>query len=243
MKTVLITGGARGIGRAIAEKFADMGFGVAINYNKSKIEAKTLKKELLEKGAKVEIFWADVVDRDAVSKMVEDANRTFGGIDVLVNNAGIALPQGLFTDVTECEMKKVFDVDVFGLMNCTKAVIPQMVREKSGKIINISSIWGVCGGSCETVYSSAKAAVIGFTKALAKELAPSGINVNCIAPGLIDTDMNGHLSKEDIDDFCQDVPLGRIGKTEDVANAAWFLASGNADYITGQVLNVDGGMI
>ncbi|MBR2453014.1 MAG: 3-oxoacyl-ACP reductase FabG [Clostridia bacterium] len=243
MKTVLITGGARGIGRAIAEKFADMGINVAINYNRSKDEAELLKKTLLEKGAKVELFCADVADTVAVSKMVEDVNSTFGDIDVLVNNAGIALPQGVFTDVTEAGTKKVFDVDVFGLMNCTKAVIPQMVRKKSGKIINISSIWGVCGGSCEVVYSSAKAAVIGFTKALAKELGPSGINVNCIAPGLIDTDMNGHLSKEDIEDFCQDVPLGRIGKAEDVANAVWFLASGGADYITGQILNVDGGMI
>ena len=243
MKTVLITGGARGIGRTIAEKFADMGINVAINYNRSKDEAELLKKTLLEKGAKVELFCADVADTVAVSKMVEDVNSTFGDIDVLVNNAGIALPQGLFTDVTEAGTKKVFDVDVFGLMNCTKAVIPQMVRKKSGKIINISSIWGVCGGSCEVVYSSAKAAVIGFTKALAKELGPSGINVNCIAPGLIDTDMNGHLSKEDIEDFCQDVPLGRIGKAEDVANAVWFLASGGADYITGQILNVDGGMI
>ncbi len=243
MKTVLITGGARGIGRAIAEKFADMGMSVAINYNKSKDEAEILKSQLLEKGANVEIFCTDVADRDAVLKMVEEVNSTFGDIDVLVNNAGIALPQGLFTDVTECDMKKVFDVDVFGLMNCTKAVIPQMVRKKTGKIINISSIWGICGGSCETVYSAAKAAVVGFTKALAKELGPSGINVNCVAPGLIDTDMNGHLSKGDIEDFCKDVPLGRIGKSEDVANAVWFLASGEADYITGQVLNVDGGMI
>ncbi len=243
MKTALITGGARGIGRAIAEKFADMGMNVAINYNKSKNEAETLKNKLLEKGAKVEIFCADVANAGAVSKMIEGVSSTFGGIDVLVNNAGIALPQGLFTDVAECDMKKVFDVDVFGLMNCTKAVIPQMVRKKSGKIINISSIWGVCGGSCETVYSAAKAAVIGFTKALAKELGPSGINVNCIAPGFIDTDMNRHLSKEDIEAFCQDVPLGRIGKPEDVAETVWFLASGGADYITGQVLNVDGGMI
>ena len=243
MKAVLITGGARGIGRAIAEKFADMGFDVAINYNTSKKQAEMLKNELLKKGAKAEIFCADVADADAVSKMVEDINGTFGGIDVLVNNAGIALPQGVFTDVTECDMKKVFDVDVFGLMNCTKAVIPQMVRKKSGKIINISSIWGVCGGSCEAVYSSAKAAVIGFTKALAKELGPSGITVNCVAPGLIDTDMNGHLSKEDIEDFCEAVPLGRVGKPDDVAEAVWLLASGGADYITGQVLNVDGGML
>ncbi|MBQ9757803.1 MAG: 3-oxoacyl-ACP reductase FabG [Clostridia bacterium] len=243
MKTVLITGAARGIGRAIARKFASEGYAVAINYNKSKDEAEQLKKELIEKGAKTEILCADVADADAVSKMVENVTSIFGDIDVLVNNAGIALPQGLFSDVPECDMKRVFDVDVFGLMNCTKAVIPQMVRRKSGKIINISSIWGVCGGSCETVYSAAKAAVIGFTKALAKELGPSGITVNCIAPGLIDTDMNGHLSEDDIDDFCQDVPLGRMGKPEDVANAVWFLASNSADYMTGQVLNVDGGMI
>jgi len=174
---------------------------------------------------------------------VEDIIEKFGAIDVLVNNAGIALRQGLFTDFLLADAKAVFDTNVFGMMNCSRAVIPHMIRQKSGKIINVSSIWGVCGGSCEVIYSSAKAAVIGFTKALAKELAPSGINVNCVAPGMIDTDMNSHLSKEDMEAFCEEVPLGRIGLPKDVAESLLFLASDCANYITGQNLIVDGGII
>ncbi len=243
MKTVLITGGSRGIGCETAKRFAEKGYNVAINYNNSKESAQSLRDEINAAGGNAEVFGADISDNIQTEKMVESVVAEFGGIDVLVNNAGIALKQGLFTDFNDADVKSVFDTNIFGMMNCTRAVIPYMVRRKSGKIINVSSIWGVCGGSCEVIYSSAKAAVIGFTKALAKELAPSGINVNCVAPGLIDTDMNSHLSKEDVDTFCEDIPLGRIGFPRDVAESILFLASAGADYITGQTIVVDGGLI
>ena len=243
MKTVLITGGSRGIGAETAKRFAENGYNVAINYNKSEKPAQNLCDEIRTAGGVAEIFKADVSDAVQTEKMVESAVAIFGGIDVLVNNAGIALNQGLFTDFSDSDARKIFDTNVFGMMNCTRAVVPYMVRQKSGKIINVSSIWGVCGGSCEVIYSSAKAAVIGFTKALAKELAPSGINVNCVAPGMIDTDMNSHLSKEDVDAFCEDIPLGRIGLPKDVAESILFLASDGADYITGQTIVVDGGLL
>ncbi len=243
MKTVLITGASRGIGRMTAKRFAENGYNVAINYNKSKIAAEELCREIKALGGNAEIFGSDVSDNSQVEEMIKLVNQKFGTIDVLVNNAGIAPVQGLFTDFKESEMKAVFETNVFGMMNCARAVVPQMVREHKGKIVNVSSIWGICGASCEVLYSSAKAAVIGFTKALAKELAPSGINVNCVAPGMIDTDMNGHLSPEDIEAFCQEIPMQRIGTVEDVAETIFFLASDAASYITGQTLAVDGGII
>ncbi len=243
MKTVLITGASRGIGRATAKMFAKQGYGVAINYNKSLEAAEKLREEIVSDGGVAEIFCADVSDNGQVLKMIDRISEKLGSIDILVNNAGIAPKQGLFTDFSEEDMKEVFETDIFGMMNCARAVIPQMVSRKCGKIINISSIWGICGGSCEVLYSSAKAAVIGFTKALAKELAPSGINVNCVAPGFVDTDMNAHLSEEDKRAFCEDVPLGRIGTPEDVAETVLFLASEGASYITGQVIAVDGGLV
>ncbi len=243
MKTVLITGASRGIGRETAKKFAEKGYNVAINYNKSKEAAESLCRELKAGGGSAEVFCADVSDSSQVENMVAGITRKFGGIDVLVNNAGIAPKQGLFTDFSAEDAKAVFDTNIFGMMNCARAVVPHMVRQKYGKIVNISSIWGICGGSCEVLYSSAKAAVIGFTKALAKELAPSLINVNCIAPGMIDTDMNVHLSAEDMEAFCNDIPLGRVGSALDVAESILFLTSDAASYITGQVLTVDGGII
>ncbi len=243
MKTVLVTGGSRGIGAETAKVFAKNGYNVAINYNKSKDAAQRLCDEINAAGGSADVFCADISDTAHTEKMVESIASKFGGIDVLVNNAGIALGQGLFIDFSGDDARRIFDTNVFGMMNCTKAVIPYMVRKKSGKIINVSSIWGVCGGSCEVIYSSAKAAVIGFTKALAKELAPSGICVNCVAPGMIDTDMNAHLSKEDIDAFCEDIPLGRVGLPADVAESILYIASEGANYITGQTIIVDGGMI
>ncbi len=243
MKTVLITGASRGIGRAAARKFAKQGYNVAINYYKSKSAAETLCDEIRQSGGCANIFCADVADNNRVQEMIKAVEENFGAIDVLINNAGIAPKQGLFTDFSEDDVKSVFATNIFGMMNCARAVIPQMVSQKSGKIINVSSIWGICGGSCEVLYSSAKAAVIGFTKSLAKELAPSGINVNAVAPGFIDTDMNSHLSEEDKKLFCEDVPLQRIGTAEEVAESLVFLASDAASYITGQVLTVDGGLI
>ncbi|MBR5155475.1 MAG: 3-oxoacyl-ACP reductase FabG [Clostridia bacterium] len=243
MKTALITGASRGIGRATALKFAKSGYCVAINYNKNTEMAESLRQEIKSLGARAEIFRADISDCSEVQKMVADMKDKFGRIDVLVNNAGIALPQGLFTDFGEDDIKSVFDTNVIGMMNCTKAVTKHMVHNKSGQIVNISSVWGTIGGSCEVIYSASKAAVIGFTKALAKELAPSGIRVNCVAPGLIETDMNSHLTHNEKAEFAEGVALGRIGKAEEVAETVFFLASEAASYITGEVLSVDGGII
>lgn len=243
MKTVLITGAARGIGRATALKFAENGFAVAVNYSKSKAAAEAVCREITEKGGVARCFCADVSDETAVKKMEEEVKAQLGGIDVLVNNAGVALPQGLFTDFDAEQTKKLFDVNVFGMMNCCRQVVPHFVSQKSGKIINISSVWGVVGGSCEVIYSSSKAAVIGFTKALAKELALSGIYVNCVAPGLIETDMNSHLSAEDKAGFAEGIALGRCGLAQEVADVVFYLASEAASYITGQVISVDGGIV
>lgn len=243
MKTALITGASRGIGRASAKLFARNGYAVAINFNKNFDAAQSLCHEIIASGGKAEIFRADVSDNVQVASMVKKIEERFGIVDVLVNNAGIAPRQGLFTDFSESDVKSVFETDIFGMMNCARAVIPGMVRNQRGRIINISSVWGICGGSCEVIYSSAKAAVIGFTKALARELAPSHINVNCVAPGFIDTDMNAHLTVEDRQAFCEEVPMGRIGQAKEVADSVLFLASDEASYITGQVLTVDGGFI
>ncbi len=243
MKTVLITGASKGIGRAVALKFAKEGWQVAVNYNQSADAAQMICKEIVENGGAAKAFCADVSNPDAVENMIEEVKLVFGGIDVLVNNAGVALKQGIFTDFSDLDARSIFDVNVFGMMNCARATIPHFVNKKSGRIINISSIWGVSGASCEVIYSASKAAVIGFSKALAKELAPSGICVNCVAPGFIETDMNAHLTAEEVTAFTEDIPLGRIGRAEDVADSVFFLASDAAQYITGQVLVVDGGMI
>ncbi len=242
MKTVLITGASRGIGRATALKFAKEGYNVVINYNNSQQEAESLKCEIERFGGKSEIFCADVSVGGQMFKKIIEKYEGLGGIDVLVNNAGIALPQGLFTDFDNDDVRRIFDVNVIGMMTCTHEIIPQMVKKKSGKIINVSSIWGEIGGSCEVVYSASKAAVIGFTKALAKELGPAGIRVNCVAPGFIDTDMNAHLSDEDKAEFAENISLGRIGKAEEVADVIYFLASDCSSYITGQTITIDGGM-
>jgi len=241
VKTVLITGASRGIGRETARLFGEKGWRVAVNYNKSKAKAESLCEEIRSYGGTAEAFCADVSDEAQTEKMIDEILARFGTIDVLVNNAGIALKQGLFTDFSAEDARMIFDTNVFGMMNCSRNVIPHMVHRKSGKIVNVSSIWGICGASCEVIYSSAKAAVIGFSKALAKELAPSGICVNCVAPGMIDTDMNGHLSNEDVDDLCTEIPLGRIGKAEEVAESIFFLAAESSSYITGQIITVDGG--
>lgn len=242
MKTVLITGAARGIGRAAAFRFAEEGFAVAVNYKNSREAAETVCSEIKRRGGCAAAFCADVSDNDAVVKMIDAVVERFGGIDVLVNNAGVALPQGLFCDFDAEAAQRIFDTNVFGMMNCCRAVLPHFVRKHSGKIVNLSSVWGVCGASCEVIYSASKAAVIGFTKALAREMAPSGICVNCVAPGMIDTDMNAHLSAEDTEAFREEIPMMRIGKPWEAADTIFYLASEQAAYITGQVLSVDGGI-
>lgn len=234
MKTVLVTGGARGIGKAVCTAFADAGCFVIINYNKSEKEAKALSASLKNSVA----FKADVSKKEEIDKMLS----VYPDIDILVNNAGVSL-FGVFDAFKEDELKKLYDVNLFGTLNVSRAVLPSMLHRKSGVIINISSIWGECGASCEVDYSASKSAIIGFTKALAKEVGPCGIRVNCVCPGVIDTDMNARLSIEEVRSLVETIPLERLGRPEDVANAVLFLADEKADYISGAVLSVNGGLV
>lgn len=242
-KTVLITGASRGIGAATAVYFAKNGYDVGINYVKNDNMAKKVFDEIESLGGKCILLKADISNPDSASEMVKKASFDLGKIDVLINNAGIS-KQALFTDVTYDEWNKLFAVNIGGMFNTISAVLPQMIHEKNGSIVNISSIWGICGASCEVHYSASKAAVIGATKALAKELAPSNIRVNCVAPGVIDTDMNSNLSHEDFENLKEETPLGKIGLSEDVAKAIFFLASNElSPFTTGQILSPNGGFI
>jgi len=241
-KTVLITGASKGIGSAIAKVFADNNYNVVINYLNSQMSALALEASIKEEGHNAISIKADIRNKDKVQEMVEKSILEFGSVDVLVNNAGIS-QQKLFTDITEDEWDDMFDVHVKGTYNCCQSVLPYMIEKKQGKIINISSIWGLTGGSCEVHYSAAKAAIIGLTKALAKELGPSNIQVNCVAPGIIDTDMNAFLNEDETNELVDETPLLRFGKPEEVAYSVLFLASKNADFITGQVLSPNGGFV
>ena len=241
-KTVLITGASGGIGRAAALAFAREGYNVAVHYNKSGGDAEELCAAIETLGVKAVPVQADISDRSAVEKMFAEVRNALGAVGVLVNNAGIA-EQALFSDITEEMWDRMFDVNVKGAYLCTKSALPDMIHEKWGRIINISSMWGISGASCEVHYSASKAALIGFTKALAKEVGLSGITVNCIAPGVIDTPMNGHLSPDIMEELKNETPLNRIGTPEDAAEAILFLASERSSFITGQVLSVDGGFI
>lgn len=241
-KTVLITGASRGIGKATAIAFAKSGWNVAINYLSSEANATALISALDEDGANVMAFRADVSDKAQVKQMVEAVLLRFGTIDVLVNNAGIA-QQKLFCDLTDSEWDRMFDVNVGGVFHCSQAVLPDMIQRKSGKIVNVSSIWGMVGASCEVHYSASKAAVIGLTKALAKELGPSNIQVNCVAPGVISTEMNKDLSENTILQLKGETPLGVLGSPDDIANTILFLASDKSNFITGQVISPNGGFV
>ncbi len=237
MKTVLITGGSRGIGKAMVELFCKNGYSVAFTYKNSESRAKSLADSTGAMAIRADS--ASEGDVVAAVKQVEDA---FGRIDCLINNAGVC-GFSLFTDLTLDMWNEHLAINLTGAFLYSKAVIPSMVSRKQGRIINITSMWGVVGSSCEVHYSTAKAGLIGMTKALAKELGPSGITVNAIAPGLIDTDMNASLSKEDIEVVAEETPLMRVGNPNEVAEAALFLASDAASFITGEVMNVSGGYI
>lgn len=241
-KAALITGGSRGIGAACARLFARQGYGVGIVCRKAKDRAEALAEELAALGVPVKVYVCDVAQREQVQAMTAAFLREFGRIDVLVCNAGIAR-QELFTDITEASWREVMGVDLDGVFYCAQAVLPDMLHRKAGKIITLSSMWGQVGASCEVAYSTAKAGVIGLTKALAKELGPSGITVNCVAPGVIDTEMNGNLPQDIKDELAEETPLERLGTPEDVAQAVWFLASSAGDFFTGQVLAPNGGLI
>lgn len=241
-KTVLITGAATGIGRATALLFGKEKYNIAICYNKSKSEATSLKDALIKMGCDAECFGGDLTDYDTASNIVKAVIKRFGGVDILVNNAGVA-EQKLFTDITVSDWNNMINTNLNLVFNVTHAVLPYMISKHSGRIINVSSMWGEVGASCEVHYSASKAAVNGFTKALAKELSPSGILVNAVAPGAIDTKMNDNLTDSDKEALCEEIPLGRFGTPEEVAKAIVFLASNGASYITGQILGINGGLV
>ena len=241
-KTVIITGSSRGIGAATALEFAKNGYNVVVNYNNSKDRALELLEKIRSEGVMAIALKADVSKPDEAKYLVEKTLEEFGRIDVLVNNAGIAEPK-LFTDMTFSEWQRMFDVNVNGMFNCTQPVVKHMLKKHDGKIINIASILGISGASCEVHYSAAKAAVIGFTKALAKELGPSNITVNCVAPGVIDTEMGRYVAESIMQKLKAQTPLGRTGKAEEIAKAILFLAGDNANFFTGQVLSPNGGFV
>lgn len=233
MKKALVTGGAGGIGEAICRRLAADGYFVYVNYAHSVEKAKKIAEDI---GGDAICF--DVSDVNAV----KEAFSIIGKLDLLVNNAGVS-DVDLFTSISQDSADKILNINLKGAMNCARAVLPYMINEKSGNIINISSMWGECGASCEVDYSASKAGMIGFTKALAKEVAPSGIRVNCVSPGFIMTEMNSRFSDEDLELIKEDIPLGIFGEPRHIADAVAFLASGSAEYITGQVLAVNGGMV
>lgn len=237
MKNVLITGASRGIGKETARLFSKNGYNVIINYNNSEQAARELERELCAEAVR-----ADVSNYDAVRDMVGYIASKYGSIDVLVNNAGVA-EQKLFTDITPDDWNRMISVNLGSVYNLCSAVVPYMVSKKSGKIINVSSMWGVTGASCEVHYSASKAAVIGFTKALAKELGPSNINVNAVAPGTVMTDMCNGFDAETLEALREEAPLLRLGSAADIANVIYFLADDASSFMTGQVLSADGGMV
>lgn len=242
MKTVLITGASRGIGAETARLFAQKGWAVAVNYRNSRDAAEELVSEIRKNGGTALAIPADVGDPEQVEALFRTAEQELGQIEALVNNAGIA-QQKLFTDLTDEDWDELFRVDVKGVFLCCRRALPAMIRRHRGVIVNISSMWGQVGASCEVHYSAAKAAVIGLTRALAKEVGPSGIRVNCIAPGVIRTEMNGNLTPETLEALKEETPLELLGDPADVAKAAWFLTSEDSAFITGQVLGVNGGMV
>ena len=241
-KVALITGSSRGIGRAEAIKLAHDGYAVCINCVEREDKAQEAVEQLVSGGCEAMWYKADVSDSTAVKQMVAAIEEKLGAVTLLVNNAGIA-KQCLFQDMTEDYWRHIFDVNLNGAFNTIQAVLPHMLHEHSGCIINTSSIWGQHGASCEVAYSATKHAIIGLTRSLAQELAPTNIRVNCVAPGVIDTDMVQVLGEETLAALAGDTPVGRLGRPEDIAEIVSFLASDAASFITGQVITSDGGFM
>lgn len=237
-KVVIVTGSSRGIGAEIVRTLANENYKVILNYNNSKEQAEKIQQELLEQGKEIEIIKADVSKKEEAEKLIRFAINKFNKIDILVNNAGISL-EGLFTDVTEEMWKEIIDTNLNSVFYCTQQAIKYMIQKQQGCIINISSIWGETGASCEVAYSTTKAAINGMTKALAKEIGSSNIRVNAIAPGIIDTDMNKNLTTEELKQIKEQIPLNKIGKAIDIAKCVKWLIED--EYTTGQIISINGG--
>ena len=237
-KVVIVTGGSRGIGAEIVNQLANSNYKVVLNYNKSEKQAKEIQEQLLKTGKEIKIFKADVSNREEVKELIQFTINTLGKIDVLINNAGIS-QEGLFTEETKTMWDEIINTNLNSVFYCTQEALPYMINEKQGCIINISSIWGETGGSYEVAYSTTKAAINGLTKALAKEVGPSNIRVNAIAPGIINTDMNKNLSQKEINEIKSQIPLGKIGKTADIAKCIKWLIED--EYTTGQIISINGG--
>lgn len=241
MRSIIVTGGSRGIGSAISLRLAEAGFAVVINYNKSKEKALSLCSEIKTQGGTALAVQGNISDTADVKRIFSEAYNNFGSPYALINNAGIALQNSLIQDISDEQLESVISTNLIGAIKCSREAVKYMVSEHCGKIINISSIWGQVGASCEVIYSASKAGIIGLTKALAKEVAPSGITVNCIAPGVIATDMISCYTQEDIEALRSETPLGRIGTPEDIAKSVEFLISERASFITGQIIGINGG--
>lgn len=242
MSIAVVTGASGGIGAEIAKRLAQDGFSVALIYNRNAEKAQKTADEITLSGGSAKTYKCDVRDSSEITSAIEAIERDFGEISVLVNNAGIS-EQKLLTDITDSDWENMISTNLSGDFYFCRAVLPYFIHRKSGRIINISSMWGETGGSCEVHYSAAKAGLIGLTKALAKEVAPSGITVNAVSPGVINTEMVTKLGKDTVDMLREEIPVMRLGTPEDVANAVSFLADDRASYITGQIISVNGGIV